>query len=274
MLAHRVPPRDHDAHFAQDCVEDWDRDPSDLLLRVALDNRAQGSMEFTHLSVGLSKNHVFSPPRMLPLGNHDLRSARRFRLATPERSHHPSRYAPRMRQRVVVGLAVVLTAVGLGVGDWYRRNVEMNRLLEAVQGSENGLISGGDMIGDLLEEFAGVAPGPVQRKQVEEILSRLGDAASDAAADVLDSQDRVRSVSVLSWHRMISRAKARYLEHAEAWEDFLKDTARDPAKGVERRPEIDGTFRVAARALRAAVPDPHLRRYEFKRAISRIDNAQ
>lgn len=163
----------------------------------------------------------------------------------------------------ILGLVVLGTV--LGAGDWYMRMQEMDRLLDAVERSERAMEASQDGFRAILEE-APERPTNAQRRQVREGYAEV---AAGAAADVIDTQDRVASVSILPWHRKLSAAQNRYLDHSESWADYYKDLARDVDEFRGQRPEITATFRIAVRALRNAVPNPHPWG-KFKRRINAI----
>lgn len=136
-----------------------------------------------------------------------------------------------------------------GVGDWYLRNHELDQLLDRIQAAETALLVGQD------EAAAFTETADVEDEEgYEEVLAQFRNVATATGEELFDVRDRIESVRVMPWHFAVARAKHRYLCHVAEWEELLGDAARDPETLNEGRPRIGGTFRVAVRALRQAVP--------------------
>lgn len=162
-------------------------------------------------------------------------------------------------------LALVLSIVVLvGAGDWYLRNREFDVLLGRIQVSETAMLAS-DAAAAALAKEAVIDDAEDYQGWVEEGK----DLASHWGEELFVARDRIESARIMPWHFAAAKAKDRYLDHVAEWEDLLEDAARDPKTAAERRPKIGGTFRVAIRALRKAVPIWPVE--DFARRISRIE---
>lgn len=146
------------------------------------------------------------------------------------------------------GLAAVAIVAALLVADWFARTREMENLLDAIEVSEVAMEQPRDDVLPVIQRLG-------RDGWTDEERSELRRFASDAAEWIIDSGDRVASVSVLPWHRENQAARDAYLEHSEAWEEFWRDRAEDVAAFTKQSPpDISATFRIAERRIRAARP--------------------
>jgi hypothetical protein len=150
----------------------------------------------------------------------------------------------RRRTVLVVG-GVVLALALLTVGDWVRRDYELNELLDEVVRAERVQVEANDDL-DRIAERAG--PGTWSDADVR----AFEDRAAVAAADLLVVVERVEDVTILPWHRELDRARDRYLEHAELWLGLYEDHADGREVGGSTSARINATFELAEDELRGA----------------------
>ena len=172
------------------------------------------------------------------------------------------RWAP-----VVAGVAtffLVLLVVGALVGDWAARNIEMRALISQVEVSEQAMGDTQTKLRTAIEEFQSNGnPTDADRTAFEEALKK---AAAEGLVGVTHGGDLVQKVRILPWHRDIVTAQKAYLDHNQAWQDYLFKASKDAAEFAKKQVAVNETFAAAEKPMRAAVPKPDL----FKLA-KRID---
>lgn len=159
----------------------------------------------------------------------------------------------------VLGVAVFLvTLLGLGmiVGDWTSRNLEMRALVNAVEDSEAAMQWTDDQIQQIVQESG--ANGKLTDAQQEKAWDALSEAAYAGEFAITAAGDVVAGVTVLPWHGDIVRAQDAYLAHNEAWQRYMKAAVDDPALLFKPQPDINSTFDAAQPLMERAVPIPHL----------------
>lgn len=138
------------------------------------------------------------------------------------------------------------------VGDWFMRNREMDQMVTAVERSEAIMHEWMEEAVRILNSSSTIAQ--TTTPEYVRLAQRLSEAAEQSAVDLIDAHDRVAGVSVLPWHRSLSKAQDRYLDHSNAWRDELERIAADPATLGDANPEISGSFLIAERAFGGAIP--------------------
>ena len=160
---------------------------------------------------------------------------------------------------VVAGVAafvVVLAGFGVVAGDWLLRNVEMGRLVTAIEASEDAMSTSQDAIIAVLDSLEGTeAPTDAQRATVDEELKQAAAQGRDRIADAAGPIEQVR---VLPWHGDIERARAAYLRHSQAWQAYLDRATEDPDELVADQPEVNDSFMASQPLLERAIPQPPL----------------
>ncbi len=143
-----------------------------------------------------------------------------------------------------VGLIFIASAAA--VADWAARNIEMTRLLTAIEASENQMKIAQD-------EIASEIPDDPD----ESDLKRNQDLKATAAAgrdEVATAGAEVASLTFLPWHDELITAQGTYLAHNQAWVDYLADGAADPATMFDDQDNIEPTWIRAETEVRQAVP--------------------
>ena len=127
---------------------------------------------------------------------------------------------------LVAGAVAFLLTLGIGgaVGtDWLARNIEMDRLVSAIEASEASM---GTVQGRIAEVF-----------------------------DQLDVDDReIAAVNILPWHTKIKAAQEAYLLHNYAWQAYMQSAAEDPVALTVDQPLVNQSFEDAQEPLESVVP--------------------
>jgi len=141
-----------------------------------------------------------------------------------DRRHEKANQKRSKKKAVLLILLAVTLLVGAGIGtkeaiehNAYRRSVETSELLDAIETSEEIMISWQDAVESALGDPV-TAPETVARIS-EEHLEEL-----NAARKAFTSEG---GLEIASWHDDIRAARDRYLAHRDAWESYLKAAARD-----------------------------------------------
>ncbi len=143
-------------------------------------------------------------------------------------------------------VGLIFLAALVAVADWAARNIEMTRLLTAIEASENQM--------KIAQE--GIAT-EIPDDSDESDLKRNQDLKATAAAgrdEVAQAGAEVASVSFLPWHDEMIAAQGAYLAHNQAWVEYLADGAEDPATMFDGQDNIEPTWIRAESEIRQAVP--------------------
>jgi hypothetical protein len=142
------------------------------------------------------------------------------------------------------GSVVLLLA---GVGDWVRRDHELNEVLDHATVSER-------VMEETLDDLDRITQG--QGRNWDEwpsgVLEDFQDRAGEGAEELLVVREQVEDETVLPWHREVDRARDRYLAHVEAWVEVFERYADE--RDVPQRvwSEVNATFELAEDELRGA----------------------
>ncbi len=169
----------------------------------------------------------------------------------------------------VLGLAVFLvTVLGLGlvVGDWTSRNLEMRALVGAVEDSESAMTWTDDQIQSIIKQYGDT--GKLTAAQKTKAWDALSEAAYAGQFAIGAAGDEVSAVTVLPWHNDILQAQAAYVAHNQAWQDYMKIATEDPVALFKTQPEVNSTFEAADPLMKKAVPVPAL--FELKDRVELI----
>ncbi len=169
----------------------------------------------------------------------------------------------------VLGLLVFLvTTLGLGliVGDWTSRNLEMRALVGAVEDSESAMKWTDDQVQSTIKKFG--SNGKLSATDKTKAWSALSEAAYAGEFAIGAAGDEVAGVTVLPWHKDILKAQAAYLAHNQAWQTYMKAATDDPTQLFKTQPDINSTFEAAQPLMEKAVPIPAL--FELKDRVAAI----
>ena len=156
--------------------------------------------------------------------------------------------------------ALVLSSAAVVLGDWLWRNAEMNALVTAVEGSEAAM-------GRTQDDLRGIARGITASSKAVDI-AKLSDAAGRGENRIANAGYAVGAVQVAPWHRRILEAKAAYVRHNQAWQDYMSAIATDPKVYGSDQPEINDSFMASEPLMKEAVPIPAL--YDLVKRVSDI----
>ncbi len=193
------------------------------------------------------------------------------RVSQPDRTPAPMEYidaggapaAPssqRPRRRWVpyvagaVAFLIVLVGLGLVVGDWAARNIEMRALITQVESSEAAMGDLQSNVQSIFAEYEGTSPlSPEDRAALE---AKLKAAAAEGRDAIAKAGDGVAGVRWLAWHRDVRDAQDAYLAHNRAWQEYLGRAAEDPAEFGRPQDAVNDTFMAAEDPVRSALPAP------------------
>lgn len=169
---------------------------------------------------------------------------------------------------LVGALAFVVVLVGYGaVGlDWMSRNLEMDRLVTAIELSESAMERTQQ---DVLQVTAGTDPSAkLSDAELTAMAEELRWIALDGQRRIHDAGLGVAGVGVLPWHRDVQEAQDAYLAHNQAWQDYLGVASNDARELFREQPDVNATFSAAEPLLKRAVPDPSA--FRLTARVSRI----
>ncbi len=171
---------------------------------------------------------------------------------------------------VAGALAFVLTlGIGGAVGtDWLARNIEMDRLVTAIEASEATM-------GEVQEQVAAVfdqldatdLEGTPTDTQTAAAVAELASIAVDGADSIGAAGRAIAAVNVLPWHTKIKAAQEAYLLHNYAWQAYMLSAAEDPVALTVNQPLVNQSFEDAQEPLESVVPELALFNLE-----TRVDN--
>lgn len=160
---------------------------------------------------------------------------------------------PRRRgARVVFWVCIAMVAVGFVglVGDWATRTIEMTRLAGAIERSEAAMTVAQEGIGAVeIPEDATSADKQAAIRELESVSARGRD-------DVAEAGTGVAALSFLPWHTEVLRAQAAYLDHNEAWVEYLDRGSTEPLTLFQDDNRIEPTWIAAEKWVRVGVPFP------------------
>lgn len=155
----------------------------------------------------------------------------------------------------VLGLAAfVLVFVGLGalVGDAAARNVEMQRLVTAIEKSEAAMGKAQENVQGILQAYQ--AQGSLDEGSRAELDAALEAAATQGRDAIAAAAGPVSDVRWLLWHRDVKAAQEAYLAHNRAWQEYLGRAAEDPEEFAKPQDLVNSSFEEAEVEVRSAVP--------------------
>ena len=157
---------------------------------------------------------------------------------------------------VIIALVVVVfVGLSLLVADWVARNVEMNQLLTQIEKSEAAMVAAQEAIGEVeLGGGGGDPPGDLGEDSLADATAQLEEAAADGRDAVARAGEDVAEVSFLPWHSSLITAQAAYLDHNQAWVNYLDAGARNAASLGNSPADIETTWRIAELRVREAIP--------------------
>jgi hypothetical protein len=171
---------------------------------------------------------------------------------------------------LVAGAVAFLLTLGIGgaVGtDWLARNIEMDRLVSAIEVSEAAMGEVQERVAVVLEELDAAdlqgAPTDPQTDaqtdaQTKAAVAELAGIAVDGAESIGAAGREIAAVNVLPWHIDIETAKEAYLLHNYAWQAYMQAAIEDPVAFTVDQPLVNQSFIDSQEPLEVAVPIPSL----------------
>ncbi len=167
---------------------------------------------------------------------------------------------------LVAGAVAFLLTLGIGgaVGtDWLARNIEMDRLVSAIEASEVTMGVVQERVAVVLEELdaaelQGTQTDAQTDAQTEAAVAELAAIAVDGADSIGAAGRAVAAVSVLPWHTEIQTAKEAYLLHNYAWQAYMQAAIEDPVAFTVDQPLVNQSFIDSQQPLEDAIPEPSL----------------
>jgi len=159
---------------------------------------------------------------------------------------------------LVAGAVAFLLTLGIGgaIGtDWLARNVEMDRLVTAIEASEATMGVVQDQVGTVLADLdAADLEGAPTDAQTKAAVAKLAAIAVDGADSIGAAGRVIAAVNVLPWHTDIRTAKEVYLLHNYAWQAYMQSAMEDPVAFTVNQPLVNQSFMDAQAPLEEAVP--------------------
>lgn len=167
---------------------------------------------------------------------------------------------------LVAGAVAFLLTLGIGgaVGtDWLARNIEMDRLVSAIEASEVTMGVVQERVVVVLEELdaaelQGTQTDAQTDAQTEAAVAELAAIAVDGADSIGAAGRAVAAVSVLPWHTEIQTAKEAYLLHNYAWQAYMQAAIEDPVAFTVDQTLVNQSFIDSQEPLEDAIPEPSL----------------
>lgn len=145
---------------------------------------------------------------------------------------------------ISVGL-IVLASLAL-MGDWVARNVEMVRMLNAIEASEQQMKVAQDAI-------LSQVPDDPRDANLEDDKD-LKAAAAAGRDEVAAAGEAAGKLAFLPWHSELIAAQGAYLAHNQAWVDYLAAGSADPRTMFDDQDDIEPTWREAEVRVESAIP--------------------
>jgi len=144
---------------------------------------------------------------------------------------------------ILAGMVVLADAV------W--RNVEMENLLERVEASEQ-------VMQDLQEATAAAFEDHGGEGQQQKLDAELRGLAADAEQDIAAAGADVSGLPIAIWHTDIERARQAYLDHNNAWQEYMARASESASEFLAPQPLVNQTFFDAEEPFYRAIPVPDL----------------
>ncbi len=159
---------------------------------------------------------------------------------------------------VAGALAFVLTlGIGGAVGtDWLARNIEMDRLVTAIEASEATMGEVQNQVATVFDQIdATDLEGTPTDTQTAAAVAELASIAVDGADSIGAAGRAIAAVNVLPWHTKIKAAQEAYLLHNYAWQAYMLSAAEDPIALTVNQPLVNQSFEDAQQPLESVVPE-------------------
>ncbi len=159
---------------------------------------------------------------------------------------------------VAGALAFVLTlGIGGAVGtDWLARNIEMDRLVTAIEASEAAMGEVKNQVAAVFDQLdASDLEGTPTDARTAAAVAELAGIVVDGADSIGAAGRAIAAVNVLPWHTKIKAAQEAYLLHNYAWQAYMHSAAEDPIALTVNQPLVNQSFEDAQEPLESVVPE-------------------
>lgn len=163
---------------------------------------------------------------------------------------------------VAGAVAFMLTLVVGGVvgTNWWASNVEMDRLVIAIEESEAAMGEVLDQVDVIFDKIDGDIPANGEDLDAETIaaVAELATIAVDGEAAIAAAGREIANLNILPWHTDILAAREAYLLHNYAWQAYMQSAQEDPVAFAVPQPLVNQSFIDAQEPLERAIPNPPL----------------
>lgn len=159
---------------------------------------------------------------------------------------------------------LTLTVGGVTGTNWWASNIEMNRLVAAIEESEaamSDILQRVDVVFDELDgELEGELPSNDEDLDAQTIaaVAELAGIAVDGEAALGEAGRKIAAVNILPWHTAIVKARDAYLLHNYAWQAYMQSAQQDPVAFTVTQPLVNQSFVDAQQPMEQAIPSPSL----------------
>ena len=160
----------------------------------------------------------------------------------------------------VVAFMLTLVVGGLVGTNWWASNIEMNRLVIAIEESEAAMSDVLVRVDVIFEKLDGEVPANGEDLDAETIaaVAELATIAVDGEAAISAAGREIESVNILPWHTAILEAREAYMLHNYAWQAYMPSAQQDPVAFTVTQPLVNQSFEDAQEPLEQAIPEPPL----------------
>jgi hypothetical protein len=163
---------------------------------------------------------------------------------------------------VTGAVAFMLTLVvgGLVGTNWWASNIEMDRLVSAIEESESSMGEVLSRVDVIFDQIDGEIPANGQELDAQTIaaVAELATIAVDGEAAIAAAGREIASLNILPWHTDILAAREAYLVHNYAWQAYMQSAQEDPVAFTVEQPLVNQSFIDAEEPLERAIPNPPL----------------
>ena len=160
----------------------------------------------------------------------------------------------------VVTFLLTLVVGGVAGTNWWASNIEMDRLVVAIEESEAAMSDVLQRVDIVFDKIDGEVPPSGEDLDAETIaaVAELANIAVDGEAAISEAGRNIANLIILPWHTAILEAREAYLLHNYAWQAYMQSAQEDPVAFTVTQPLVNQTFTDAQEPLEQAIPDPAL----------------
>lgn len=160
----------------------------------------------------------------------------------------------------VVTFLLTLVVGGVAGTNWWASNIEMDRLVVAIEESEAAMADVLQRVDIVFEKIDGEVPPTGEDLDAETMaaVAELASIAVDGEAAISEAGRNIANLIILPWHTAILEAREAYLLHNYAWQAYMQSAQEDPVAFTVTQPLVNQTFTDAQEPLEQAIPDPAL----------------